>query len=129
MVKINSEILLRGVSFVASKMQQLANKRICCWLSPTTNNLACLCPSPFQVLDPLLWRYGAVSSSIYVGMYFLYNLVCTLYRLKHMQHRFMQDVYIYIYHFHTSLQREEKVYKWYNSTASSAQECSNENRR
>ena len=30
-----------------------------------------------------------------------------------------------LYHFHTSLQREEKVYKWYNS----AQECSNENRR
>ena len=32
----------------------------------------------------------------------------------------------YIYHFHTSLQREEKVYKWYNSTAISAQECINE---
>ena len=29
------------------------------------------------------------------------------------------------YHFHTSLQREEKVYKWYNSTAISAQECIN----
>ena len=36
------------------------------------------------------------------------------------------NYYIYIYHFHTSFQREEKVYKWYNSTA---KECSNKKRR
>ena len=36
-----------------------------------------------------------VTSNIHVGMYFLYNLVCTLYRLKHMQHQYMQDVYTY----------------------------------
>ena len=33
---------------------------------------------------------------------------------------------VHIYHFHTSLQREEKVYKWYNGTAISTQECINE---
>ena len=37
----------------------------------------------------------------------------------------LSSTYIYIYHFHTSLQREEKVYKWYNSIAISAQECIN----
>ena len=37
-----------------------------------------------------------ITSNIHVGMYFLYNLVCTLYRQKHMQHQSMQDVYSYV---------------------------------
>jgi len=33
---------------------------------------------------------------------------------------------MFIYHFHTSLKREEKVYKWHISLPFSAQECTNE---
>ena len=50
MVNIKSEILLRDVLFAASKMQQLYVDLA----FPNHLQLACLCPSPFQVLDPPL---------------------------------------------------------------------------